>query len=322
MKQKTMDVARGRWVEILTAFGVDPKYLTDKHKDCPFCGGSDRFRFDDNNGNGTFFCGQCHSAKGLNYSGLGFVMKLKGLSFADAAKEVDDYLGVNQKAIQVHVPQENKQSKKAYVIQLGNQLQQLQSGDVVHKYLNSRGIVDIPHGFIKCHPGQTIRDNGKFLGIYPAMAVALTHPDNKHETYHFTYLTKDGMKASVPVPKKIVGTTSSRGITGSAIRLSPVTKHIGITEGIETALSVKELYGINCWASATANNLMEFRPPKGVEEVTIFPDIDESFTGQASAYNLAKRLRLEGIKVNMAEHLPMGKDYNDLLVEVKHGRTA
>ena len=312
----TKELARGKWFSILTHFGIDAKYLKKTHGPCPCCGGKNRFKWDNLNGDGSHHCNQC----GAGRNGFALLEKFTGRQFKDLATEVDKFLGANQIA-QV-IPINDKSKTIARIKRIGYGLKEIQTGDLVHQYLNSRGVTSIPSDFIKKHPSLDYWHDGRCLGQFPAMVCAFKRPDGSNETYHITHLTSEGKKADVPSVKKIPGTTSEQGLKGCAIRLSPVTKHIGITEGVETALSVKELYGINCWASATANNLMEFRPPKGVEEVTIYPDIDESFTGQASAYNLAKRLRLEGIKVNMAEHLPMGKDYNDLLVEVKHGRTA
>lgn len=51
-------LARGRWPEILTGLGIDPAHLRNHHGPCPGCGGTDRFRFDDRDGRGTFICGR------------------------------------------------------------------------------------------------------------------------------------------------------------------------------------------------------------------------------------------------------------------------
>jgi hypothetical protein len=37
----------------------------NRHQACPVCGGSDRFRFDDKEGRGTWFCNQCGAGDGL-----------------------------------------------------------------------------------------------------------------------------------------------------------------------------------------------------------------------------------------------------------------
>ena len=51
----TVERARNRWREILPRFGIDTRFLTNRHGPCPLCGGRDRFRFDDRNGDGTDF---------------------------------------------------------------------------------------------------------------------------------------------------------------------------------------------------------------------------------------------------------------------------
>ena len=54
MKPTYQDIkaaARYRWQEIHTAIGIDPKFLRNKHQPCPACGGEDRFRYDDKDGN-------------------------------------------------------------------------------------------------------------------------------------------------------------------------------------------------------------------------------------------------------------------------------
>lgn len=57
--------ANGRWGYILNNLGVT---VPDNHKHgaCPKCGGKDRFRFDDKNGKGTWFCNHCGSGDGLD----------------------------------------------------------------------------------------------------------------------------------------------------------------------------------------------------------------------------------------------------------------
>lgn len=48
--------ARGHWSRILPALGVN--VLKNRHQPCPVCAGKDRFRFDDQEGRGTWFCNQ------------------------------------------------------------------------------------------------------------------------------------------------------------------------------------------------------------------------------------------------------------------------
>lgn len=49
--------AKDHWREILAEADIDASYLDGKHHPCPGCGGTDRFRFDNLGGYGTFICG-------------------------------------------------------------------------------------------------------------------------------------------------------------------------------------------------------------------------------------------------------------------------
>lgn len=98
MKTSVVDLAQGRWVEILsTVGGIPVSYLDNKHKPCPSCrDGEDRFRFDDQDGNGTWFCSHCGGRDGTGGGGTGMslLMRVRGWEFKEAARAVEDYLGV------------------------------------------------------------------------------------------------------------------------------------------------------------------------------------------------------------------------------------
>lgn len=68
---KVLAAAQGRWTEVLGSLGVRTEYLTGRHGPCPGCGGRDRFRFDDLDGNGSFICSQ---GGGGNLSGNGLTL--------------------------------------------------------------------------------------------------------------------------------------------------------------------------------------------------------------------------------------------------------
>ena len=48
--------AAGRWPALLVALGIADEYLRDRHGPCPGCGGTDRFRYDDRDGAGSWLC--------------------------------------------------------------------------------------------------------------------------------------------------------------------------------------------------------------------------------------------------------------------------
>lgn len=67
------DRAQGQWPSILISLGASQSHLNGKHGPCPFCGGTDRFRFDDKDGTGSFICSQCDPPSG---DGMTFASRL------------------------------------------------------------------------------------------------------------------------------------------------------------------------------------------------------------------------------------------------------
>jgi putative DNA primase/helicase len=89
--------ARGRWPEILAALaGLSEAELRDRHQPCPLCGGTDRYRFDDKDGSGSWFCNQCggKDQRGGAGSGMDLLMRRQGWSFVEAARQVEAFLGL------------------------------------------------------------------------------------------------------------------------------------------------------------------------------------------------------------------------------------
>ncbi|HHA1468066.1 TPA: primase-helicase zinc-binding domain-containing protein [Enterobacter hormaechei subsp. xiangfangensis] len=83
---ETVKQACGHWPNILPALGV--KVIKNRHQSCPVCGGSDRFRFDDKEGRGTWFCNQCGAGDGLK-----LVEKVFGVNASEAAGKVNAVTG-------------------------------------------------------------------------------------------------------------------------------------------------------------------------------------------------------------------------------------
>lgn len=89
MKMTVSDAAkaaRGQWARILPALGV--KVMKNRHTSCPVCGGTDRFRFDDQEGLGTWIFNQCGAGDGMD-----LVKKALSLSLTEAAARVNGLTG-------------------------------------------------------------------------------------------------------------------------------------------------------------------------------------------------------------------------------------
>lgn len=280
--------AAGRWRSILTTLGLDERTLSGKHCACPMCGGRDRFRFDDRDGRGTYFCSGCGAGDGVRLA-----MGITGLSFKDAAREIERLAGVVQPV--TGKPDRSDEDKLAALRRVFRESKPIRRGDEAYSYLAGRGLklYDLPEN-IRVHSALRYQD-GETVGTYPAMLATVTAPDGRAVSLHRTYL-QEARKAPVASPKKVM---MGRPLSGAAIRLTAVSEVLGIAEGIETSIAASELFELPVWSCISAQGIESFEPPDGVRELVIFADHDENFTGQAAAYRAAHRLKLRGFGVEV-----------------------
>lgn len=96
--------ARGKWQEILKSLGgLDSRQLKDFHQPCPACGGVDRYRFDDQDGDGTYYCNQCGPGDGFS-----LLKKVNGWDFSVVLNKVADFLNVLSTSEGVPVAQKKR----------------------------------------------------------------------------------------------------------------------------------------------------------------------------------------------------------------------
>ncbi len=82
--------ARGHWRSILAALNIIVPDGPMKHGPCPVCRGEDRFRFDDKDGFGTWYCNQCDPHAG---DGLQLLRNVRDCDFPEAVELVMGALG-------------------------------------------------------------------------------------------------------------------------------------------------------------------------------------------------------------------------------------
>ena len=322
------DLALTHWPEILMAAGIEKDHLRNKHGPCPVCGGTDRFRFDDLEGSGSYFCGNRHHGAG---DGFKLLMSYKECTFAEAAQFVRDYFGERPVEAVKHTPQPTQKRDEAKIRASLNKVAQacfrVMPGDTVCAYLKGTRGLDLPAipRAIKLHPNlgyyESKREGGEErmvkVGEYPAMIAVVSAPDGRPVSLHRTYLTKHGEKAQVPEPKKLM---TGLGVKGGAIRLYPAGKVLAIAEGIETALAVHCLTGYPVWATVSATLMQTMEVPEYVEHLLIFadndvPDQKGRRAGQEAAEILKSRLEKKGIKVTVVLPSKPGTDFADVWIE-------
>jgi hypothetical protein len=177
------------------------------------------------------------------------------------------------------------------------------SGTVTERYLRYRGI--------GLHVPESLRHH-RALKHYPtgltfdAMVAAVQDGNGEIVAVHRTYLLPDGTgKAQVSSPKMALGPLGD-----GAVRLAGDAPAIGLAEGIETGLSVMELFDIPVWA-ALGSRLDAVSFPREVRELQIFGDNGEA--GHAAANKAAAKLHAEGRHVFLRFPPPEYGDWNDVL---------
>lgn len=92
--ERVREAARGRWDVILPALGIDAAFLRNRHGPCPGCGGTDRFRYDDKDGTGSFICG----GGGDPTAGDGFALlqHVHGWTPSEALKQAAAIVGIER----------------------------------------------------------------------------------------------------------------------------------------------------------------------------------------------------------------------------------
>lgn len=287
---KTVDLARGKWRGILMSLGIPGEMLVNRHGPCPLCGdGKDRFRFDDKEGRGTYYCNHCGAGDGVTLA-----TKFMGQSFGEVMKRIDVILGSTSFKSEhpaSRTDSDNTPSNFAALWSLGKPVT-LQ--DTAGRYLNSRGLV-IPDGGSLRFVSSGFDGNG---GAHPMMVALLVDPGGTPVQLHRTFLRPDGRgKALMAAPRRFM---SGPVPSGASVRLHRYEGGpLGIAEGIETAIAAAMLYEMPVWSALDAGKLAKWRPPEQCRSVVIFADNDAHGKGMECARALSDRLSYADLKVTI-----------------------
>ena len=292
--QQTKEAARGKWRGILISMGIGEAHLHKKHGPCPLCGGKDRFRFDNQGGDGTWFCSQCGSGDGFHLA-----QKATGRGFKDIVNEVAQIVGTADLPKDAIPRQRTEDDVKAVNRKIWVSTQKMEAGDLADLYLKARGVGRESY-VADLRFGASLWDGDG--GQRPCMVALIRDPEGNPASLHRTFLRKDGKgKAEMASPRKMM---PGQIAIGSCVRLMEWQEGqvLGVAEGVETAFAASQRFKIPVWAALNANMMARWQWPDGCKSVMIFGDNDASFTGQAAAFELAKRAVAKGLEVQV--HIP------------------
>lgn len=296
------DISRttGRWPSILASLGVGKRALSGNNGPCPFCEGTDRFRFTDKDGAGVWICNKCGTGNGFH-----FVERWENTNFVGACKAIERVLPQS-----TLVREKKPMDHRAKLNGIWKMAHSIEALDPVSTYLTARGL-NVPDTLeLRCIEKLAYWHEKRITTFPSAMVARVRGGDGKPATLHVTYLNGDGTKADVPTAKKVLSSMPE----GSHIRLTNSYSNVlCLTEGIETGLAVLQMTGLPTWAMISAGGLVRFVLPEGVDTVNIYGDNDLGFAGQSHAYTLAYRLSNAGVNVSVLIPNDAGQDWADVL---------
>lgn len=234
----TVKAAKNRWPQLLPALGITVP-ANGAHGPCPKCVGKDRFRFDDKNGRGTWFCSQCGHGDGLD-----LVRLVMGADAATAAQAVAKSLDLAVPQVHPTAPakkQASDEQKKAQAAQVcASMLEACMTGE--SEYLTKKGLTG--------HQLALSTGTMKMGGVtFPAGSLVLALKDINGAVTGAQLIHPDGEKRLLPY-SVLAGSFIALREPGEA-----VPKVVTITEGFATAITVDALGGGYVVAAVAANNL-------------------------------------------------------------------
>ena len=210
--------ARGRWPHILSALGIDVP-ADRSHGACPKCGGKDRFRLDDKEGRGTWFCNQCGNGDGLD-----LVRLVTGKGVKEVSGMVAGTLSLTEVSQQPVRPARNEAARQANGRARFHQLMK-ESRQGESRYLSDRGLYG--HAFGLLEQPTTVAGT-----IFSAGSLLLPLTDSEGVISGGQLISPEGDKSLLPGSQ----------LSGSFIALAdiPATppEQVIITEGFATAITV------------------------------------------------------------------------------------
>ncbi|ECO4911027.1 toprim domain-containing protein [Salmonella enterica] len=295
----TVKQACGHWPSILPALGVT--VIKNRHQACPVCGGSDRFRFDDKEGRGTWFCNQCGAGDGLK-----LVEKVFGVTPSEAAGKVNAVTG-NLSPVSPEVTAaadaETEADRKAAAA-LAVKLTEKARPATGNAYLTRKGF-----------PGReclTLTTLHKTGGVtYRAGDVVVPLYDDSGALVNVQLINADGLKR-----------TLKGGQVKGACHILDGKKEAGkrlwIAEGYATALTVHHLTGETVMVALSSVNLLSLaslaRQKYPACQIVLAADRDLNGDGQTKASAAAESC--EGVVALP----PVFGDWNDAYTQ--HGGEA
>jgi putative DNA primase/helicase len=337
---------RGRWLDIFQY--LCPGTFDDAianlgvHVTCPFHGGKEDFRFTKTatkKGGNTQDCGVAMCTCGSYTDGFAVLRRALNVPFYEVLKRVDEYLHgeeVVQAPPPVIIPSNNVRSDAEILAKVKSLWEARKTFSpsttpyYVERGVSPRILKDIQDVGVLPSLGYYKKEGEKLVkvGSFPAILAAMRNAKGEVIAVHRTWLSKD-RKGKAPVEGSAKKLSETPGAAGAAIRLFEATGTdiLGLTEGVETALGVRQLADggywpemgrIPVWACYSERNIRSFVVPPyllpTLRKIVVFADMDENWTGIKAALEFKRRMAIEYPDIEVVIKVPhlFGWDWLDV----------
>ena len=231
---------QGQWRTVLENYSVKLP-SNKKHGACPVCGGKDRFRFDDKNGLGTWYCSQCPEQSG---GGLKLLSMYLGKTTMATAKElVGDDLHRSIAPKRIHtVNHDEVRAANIEQAKKGAKLMVEAATMASHAYMDNKGLSG--EWLVNGEPMMSregITQPGELLlvPVYKSSGSGIT------ELVNVQKITKDGKK------RPLFG----GDMQGVHHVIDGATKNIAVAEGFATGVTINQATKWKTYVSFNTGNL-------------------------------------------------------------------
>jgi phage/plasmid primase-like uncharacterized protein len=183
------------------------------------------------------------------------------------------------------------------------------AGTPAEIYLRARGITLSVPECLRFLPHCPHRNGG----YYPALVAPVVGVTGHLIGLAKTFLRPDGSgKADLPKEEQ---REFCGPVAGGAVRLEMprAGEELAICEGLETAASCMQLFGLAAWAALSAPGIAALELPPSVRAVLICADHDQNAVGLEAALEAKERWAREGRVVRVRWPREVGADFNDIL---------
>lgn len=337
-KVKALVLQSGGWQAVYASYPDlrDALERGGRQVPCPKTGdGKTKFRFfkDVNTTGGAY-----HNDIGALSDGIEVISWYSQVSTSQALDEIirvlgGDLRGINEKAVtkakatlekSQFLSEKEVERRKATIKKYWDGSRPI-AGTLAETYLRNRGIkADLSNlGYnLRFHPSMPYWDEVSESWLrFPCMLAVVRNAEGKPLTLHRTFIAHDGSGRAKLRGEKVkkMMLAPPAPVQGGFILIdkpmeTPWGKVIGLSEGIETGLSVREATGAPIIVGISDRIMEMVNLPSDIDHIFVWEDVEPSGAGERAGKNIQEKWEAKGKKVHRYKPMLANEksDWNDV----------